>query len=261
MSMLFHLIIAYGMFYTSFSGNVKDIHRSPDTSSSFKYSFVGGYTAFGVPFARFSTSYRDYIFHLFALTSGKMAKTDAQGSIIGSFYYNGIILSAGKTVYKDLKNIVYIEPGIYLESADGWYNPGIGVNIKYRRCVYDAIYGEVNLKNAGFSLNPRDLIDFDAILSLTYLKYGIDPFFSIDMSPNRGLYYYMGVSLPLHRLFSFNIYYTNAYKEFKFGAGSDILNGLSLGMEAKLKFIKFMYITDFYGEGGITHSIELKFLR
>jgi len=261
MSILLHFIIAYSMFFSSFSGNINDLHGVQDTSFAFKYAILGGYTAFNIPFARFSLTHKDYVFHAFMLTSGKMSKTDAEGNTVGNFYYNGIVLSAGKTIHKDLKNTLYLDVGLYLETADRWYNTGIGLNVKYRRWLYDAFYGEVFVKNLGFSLNPRDLIDFDAIFSLAYQKYGINPFLTLSISPDRGVFYHTGLSVPLHRVFSLNVYYTNAYKEFKFGSGSDLLNGLSIGTDIRLTFMHVKYVADFQGEGGIAHSIELYFLK
>jgi len=261
MNLILYVLFTFGMYFSSFSGSINEVHKKPFLPDAFKYSMVGGYTAFGFPYARFSMRHEEYTFHLFMLASGKMAKTDAEGNILGDVFYNGIIVSAGKTIYKDSVNAVYIEPGIYLETADGWYNPGLGVNVKYRRIVYDGLVGEVSLRNIGFSTNPKEPFDFDAIFSVTYLKYGIDPFFSIDVSPERKLHYYAGITLPLHNVFSASLSYTDAYREFKFGSGSDILNGLSLGMNVKTSLVKVMYIADFLGEGGVSHSVELRFLK
>ncbi len=261
MNLILSTIFAFGMYFSSFSGSIDELHRKPYSPDSFRYSIVGGYTEFALPYARFSMVHGEYTFHLFMLSSGKMAKTDAQGIVIGNVYYNGIILSAGKTVYKDAVNALYTEPGIYLETADGWYNPGFGISARYQRTIYNELTGEIDLRNVGFSTNPKEFFDFDAVFSITYLKYGIDPFFSIDVSPERKLHYYAGITLPLHSIFSASLFYTDAYKELKFGSGADILNGLSLGMNIKTSLINLMYVADFHGEGGVSHTVQVKFSR
>lgn len=260
--LLLSILLNFGMYYSTFSGDINDLHRRPSSSKHFKYSILGGYTGFSLPYARFSMVRDNYTFGLFMLSSGKLVKTDAQGQVIGSVYYNGIRVSVGKTVYEDeATNELYMETALYTETADGWFNPGLGLNVRYRRMIYRGFLGEVYLRNFGFSMNTVELIDFDAIFSIAYQKYGIDPFFSINVSPERKIKYYTGLTLPIHSVFSTYIFYTNAFKELSFGSGSDILNGLSLGMDIKTSSLELMYIADFHGETGVSHTVEIRFFK
>ncbi len=261
MNLLISIILSYGMYFASFSGSVNELNRKPFPDDSFKYTILGGYTNFGIPYAGFSMTRGDYRFHLFMLSSGKMTKTDVQGNVLGDVYYNGIILSAGREIYRDSLNVLYVEPGIYLETSDGWYNPGIGFSLKYRRWIYERLMGMVHIRHLGLSLNPRTPLDFDAVFAITYLKYGIDPFFSIDVSPERKLNYYGGITIPLHRVFSASFFYTDAYRELRFGSGSDLLNGVSFGINVHTQLMKLTYVAGFQGEAGITHTVEVRFLK
>ena len=261
--MLVQLILAYTMFFTSYNGDVFALHRVYSLNrETYKYGFLGGYSAFGMPFANISTNVKGLRSGLFFLSSGKMDRTDQEGHITGTFYYNALILYAGKMVFDDdKKGRLFIEPSVYLETADGWYNPGLGISLYYNRAVHKLLSIYFTLRNLGLSLNPLAPVNFQTSFTLFYALKGINPYLTLEFTPYGGVSTWSGLSIPLHKALSIYAGYTSKYREMKFGGGEDILNGLYIGCELNPGFVTLDYFADFYGEGGITHLVEVRLSR
>ncbi len=262
MFVLQHFILAYTMFFSGFNGNIFVLHRFPFENSTRKYVISGGYTSFGIPFTRMSVKTNPADFNIFLLSSGKMTRTDAQGQNIGSFYYNSLMLSATKGVFNDsTQGLLFVEPSLYIESSDGWYNPGLGFSLFYERKLYRKLMMNIQIRNLGLSFNPVNIINFQGDLVMYYAIFGVNPHIALDYTPTGGINYWVGAGLPLNKIISVYVSYTDKYSAMRFGAGGDLLNGLSLGLSLSPSFLQFNYFVDFYGEGGITHYVEVRFSK
>ncbi len=262
--MLFsQILLAYTMFFTSYNASILPLHRAyPFYDVSCKYSITTGYTAFKIPYAHFSMDLKGLYPELFLLSSGKMDRTDAQGNITGSFYYNAVGLAVGKEILNSSREgRLFVKPAVYLETSDGWYNPGFSVSFYYTRSIYKRLSMYFVLRDLGISFNPVEPINFRLDYTVFYSLKEINPYITFEYTPYGGIDFWSGLGLPLHKKVSVFAGYTSKYNSMKFGGGNDILNGLFMGVGLKPGFITLNYFVDFYGEGGITHNLEVRISR
>ncbi len=257
---LVNIVFAYTMFFTSFNADIFTLHRAYHLyRSSHKFQITGGYTAFGIPFSRFSMPLKDLETELFLLSSGEMEKTDVQGYKVGSFSYSAAGFGIKKEVYTSPhKGTIFLKSSFYLETADNWYNPGISLSFFYSRRILKRLATCLVLRDLGTSLNPVELINFQLDWTLYLDLKNSGPYITFEFTPYSGTSFWTGAGVPLHSMLTAFAGYTTKYKDMRFGGGKDILNGLFLGLILKTHIITLYYFADFYGEGGITHSLEVK---
>ncbi len=267
MNFLFPLFITASMFFSRLNGGWEKIFFIPsertylisnlsnDSSYSADITVMPG----GIDYGNIHFAVKKISFFAFYLNSGKMTQTDEAGNITGSFSYSALILSGLYNVGEYNGININILPSLYLETGGGWSNLGAGMNIGARKQLSKKFLAGANIRNIGYSSNPRELTDFDGGALLQFKSNGFITLSEIQYQKDVGVGFNQGIKLSPAKLLDLFFSYTTNYRVYNTGSGSDIIKGLSIGIGFNKKPVNIRYGVSLFGEFGILHVVYFRY--